>query len=129
MHYPTLDEVLTLHQLALDAYGGAAGLRDLGALQSALATPQQTMFDEELYPTLADKAAILLYLLIQNHPFVDGNKRAALSTCFWFLESNGHTLDAESKELYQFTIDIASGHLDKGAVTTWIRDHLRPYEG
>ncbi len=89
MRYPALDEVLTLHRLALGAYGGSAGLRNLGALQSALAAPRQTMFGEELYPTLADKAAILLYLLTQNHPFVDGNKRTALSACFWFLERNG----------------------------------------
>lgn len=126
MRYPTLDELLTLHQLALDAYGGAAGLRDLGALQSALATPRQVVFGEELYPTLADKAAILLYLLVQNHPFVDGNKRTALSACFWFLESNGYTLEVEGEDLYQFTIAIASGKLDKDAVTAWMQEHLRP---
>ncbi|MBE9471958.1 MAG: Fic family protein [Chloroflexi bacterium] len=77
MRYPTLDEVLTLHQLVLDAHGGSAGLRDMGALQSALAAPRQTMFGEELYPGIADKSAIILYLLTQNHPFVDGNKRTA----------------------------------------------------
>ena len=126
MRYPTLDEVLTLHQLVLDAHGGSTGLRDMGALQSALAAPRQTMFGEELYPGIADKSAIILYLLTQNHPFVDGNKRTALSACFWFLESNGYTLDVGSEDLYQFTIDIASGHLDKDAVTAWIRKHLRP---
>lgn len=97
MRYPTLDEVLILHRLVLDAYGGSAGLRDLGALQSALVSPRQTMFGEELYPDLAAKAPILLYLLIQNHPFVDGNKRTALATCFWFLESNGYTLDVRKR--------------------------------
>ncbi len=126
MRYPTLDEVLTLHQSVLDAHGGSAGLRDMGALQSALAAPRQTMFGEELYSGIADKSAIILYLLTQNHPFVDGNKRTALSACFWFLESNGYTLDVGSENLYQFTIDIASGHLDKGAVTAWIRKYLRP---
>ena len=126
MRYPTLDEVLTLHQLVLDAHGGSAGLRDMGALQSALAAPRQTMFGEELYPGIADKSAIILYLLTQNHPFVDGNKRTALSACFWFLESNGYTLDVGSEDLYQFTIDIASGHLDKDAVTAWMREHLCP---
>ena len=126
MRYPTLDEVLTLHQLALDAHGGSTGLRDMGALQSALAAPRQTMFGEELYPGIADKSAIILYLLTQNHPFVDGNKRTALSACFWFLESNGYTLGVGSEDLYQFTIDIASGHLDKDMVTARIREHLRP---
>ena len=105
MHYLTLDEVLTLHQLALDAHGGSTGLRDMGLLQSAIAAPRQTMFGEELYPGIADKSAIILYLLIQNHPFVDGNKRTALSACFWFLESNGYTLDVENNDLYQFGWD------------------------
>ncbi len=125
MRYPTLDEILILHQLALNAHGGSAGVRDPGLLQSALATPRKTMFGEELYPEIADKSAILLYLLTQNHPFVDGNKRAALSACFWFLESNGHTLDVEKEALYQFSINIASGHLDKDAVTVWMHEHLR----
>ena len=125
MRYPTLDEVLTLHRLALEAHGGSAGLRDMNALRSALVAPRQTMFGEELYPQVADKATILLYLLIQNHPFVDGNKRTALSTCFRFLESNGYTLDVGGEELYQFTIGIASGQLDKDDVTAWMHEHLR----
>jgi len=126
VRYPTLDEVLTLHQLALDAHGGSTGVRDPGLLQSALAAPRQTMFGEELYPGITDKSAILLYLLTQNHPFVDGNKRIALSACFWFLESNGYTLDVEKEALYQFTVDIAKGQMDKNAVTAWMREHLRP---
>jgi death-on-curing protein len=128
VRYPTLDEVLALHQIALEIYGGSAGLRDLGALQSSLAIPRQATFGEELYPTLTDKAAILLYFLVQNHPFVDGNKRVALSTCFWFLESNGYTLKVEREELYQFTVDIASGRLDRDSVTAWTREHLRKIE-
>jgi len=83
------------------------------------------MFGEELYPGIADKSAIILYLLTQNHPFVDGNKRTALSACFWFLESNGYTLNVGSEDLYQFMIDIASGRLDKETVTAWMREHLR----
>lgn len=126
MRHPTLDEVLTLHRLALNAYGGSTGLCDMEALQSTLSAPRQTMFGKELYPHIADKAAILLYLLIQNHPFVDSNKRTALSTCFRFLESNGYTLDVSENELYHFTISIASGELDKEAVTAWMHERLRP---
>jgi len=85
MRYPRLDDVLTLHRLALHAYGGSSGLRDLGALQSALAAPRQTMFGEALYPGIADKSAILLYLLIQNHPFVTGTNapRYRPASGFW----------------------------------------------
>jgi death-on-curing protein len=84
------------------------------------------MFGEELYPTIEEKAAILLYLLTQNHPFVDGNKRTALSACFWFLENNGYTLRVENEELYQFTLAIASGEKDKDVVTIWIQEHIQP---
>ena len=57
---------------------------------------------------------------------MDGNKRTALSVCFWFLENNEHTLHAENEELYQFTLAIASGEMDKDAVTNWMQEHVQP---
>lgn len=80
------------------------------------------MFGEELYPDLFSKAAILFYLLVKNHPFVDGNKRTAALTLIEFLERNGYTLNATNDELYQFTIDVASSVLTKEEVELWIRD-------
>lgn len=125
LRYPGLAEVLTLHALLIDAYGGSGELRDAGALQSALAAPGHTMFGEELYPRPADKAAILLYLLIQNHPFVDGNKRTGLATCFRFLEMSGYTVDADGGALYNLAMGVAAGHLTRNEVTAWMQDHLR----
>jgi len=75
---------------------------------------------EELYPDVFSKAAILFYLLIKNHPFVDGNKRTAFLALMRFLNINGYTLDATSDELYQFTVDVASSAL--GKEEGWIRD-------
>ncbi|MEW5718511.1 MAG: Fic family protein, partial [Chloroflexota bacterium] len=75
MRYLELDEVLRIHERAIQRYGGLPELRDLGLLESALAVPKQTMFGDDLYPDVATKAAILLFTLIKNHPFVDGNKR------------------------------------------------------
>jgi death-on-curing protein len=72
MRYLTLDEVLELHRLALEQAGGAPGIRDLGALESAVAQPYMAFGGEELYPSPADKAAALAFSLIQNHAFVDG---------------------------------------------------------
>lgn len=128
MHSLSLRDVLTIQRTAIHRYGGSAGVRDLGLLESALAAPHHTMFGEELYPDLAAKCAILLYLLIENHPFVDGNKRTAFLSVLHFAELNGHTFEATEDELYDLTLSIASGHLDKDAVTAWVREYLRPLQ-
>jgi death on curing protein len=75
MRFLTLDEVLELQRLVVAQSGGAAGVRDLGGLESALAQPLMTFGGKDLYPTLTDKAAALAFSIIRNHPFVDGNKR------------------------------------------------------
>ena len=75
MRYLTLGEVVILQRRLLDQSGGAAGLRDLGTLESAVAQPRMTFAGQDLYPDLAAKAAALGYALIQGHPFLDGNKR------------------------------------------------------
>ena len=73
--YLSLEQVLGLHRIQLQRFGGAAGLRDRGLLESALARPQMTFGGEDLYPDIPAKAAALLHSLVANHPFVDGNKR------------------------------------------------------
>ena len=75
MRFLSLSEVFDLHRRLIDQTGGAFGVRDLGALESALAQPRMTFSGQDLYPSLAEKAAALCFSLIQNHPFVDGNKR------------------------------------------------------
>jgi death-on-curing protein len=80
MRYLELDEVLRIHERMIVQYGGSLGGINQNGLESALAAPQQTTFGEDLYPDISAKAAILFYLLIKNHPFIDGNKRTAF-TC------------------------------------------------
>jgi death-on-curing protein len=126
MRFLNLQDVLTIHRTAIHQYGGSHGIRDLGLLESALAAPHHSMFGEDLYPDLVAKCAILLYLLIENHPFVDGNKRTAFLAALRFVELNGSTFDATEDELYDLTISIASGQQDKDTVTAWIRKHLCP---
>ena len=75
MRYLTLGEVVELHRLILNATGGAPGIRDLGALESAVAQPRAAFGGAELYPTLIEKAAALCFSLVQGHAFIDGNKR------------------------------------------------------
>jgi death-on-curing protein len=75
MRYLILSEVFELQRRLIERFGGSVGIHDLGALESALAQPRMTFGGEELYPTIVEKAAALGFSLIQNHPFVDGNKR------------------------------------------------------
>jgi death-on-curing protein len=77
MCYLTLGEVLDLYQQVMQYTGGAMGVRDLNALESAIAQPRMTFGGEELYPTLVEKASALCFSLVMNHPFVDGNKRGS----------------------------------------------------
>lgn len=80
--YLTVPQILFIHARLIDETGGAHGLRDLGALEAASARPQATFAEQELYPDFFSKAAALLDSLINNHPFVDGNKRTGITVCF-----------------------------------------------
>ncbi len=122
IRYLSSNEVLSIHDHAIGEFGGSFGLMSPGQLEASIALPRQTMFGEELYPDLFSKAAILFYLLVKNHAFVDGNKRTAALALIEFLERNGYTLDATNDELYQFTIDVASSVLGKEEVEMWIGD-------
>jgi death-on-curing protein len=122
--YPSAQEVREIHEFVIQLYGGSFGLRDEGLSESALASPRQTMFDEELYPDLAAKAAILLIGLVKNHPFVDGNKRTAFLATLRFLEINGNTLAAGQDELFDLIQDIVSSQVEKEQVTQWFLAHV-----
>lgn len=120
--YPSVQDVIDIHEIMILHYGGSPGLRDAGLLESALASPRQTMFGQELYPDVAAKAAILLMGLLKNHPFVDGNKRTAFITTLRFLEMNDCTLSATEDELFALILDIITAKVNKDEATIWIRD-------
>ena len=120
MRYLTLAEVVELHRLVVGATGGAHGIRDLGALESAVAQPQAS-FGVDLYPTLIEKAAALGFSLVGNHPFVDGNKRAGHAAMETFLLLNGSEIDAAVDEQEQVILDLAAGRLGRDELTTWLR--------
>lgn len=123
--YLTLAEVLDLHRRVLETSGGGAGLRDQGGLASAIAQPRMTFGGEELYPTLADKAAALGFSLILNHPFVDGNKRVGHAALETFLVLNGYELRAEVEEQERVFLAVAAGAFDRLTFTAWIQEHVR----
>ena len=126
MRYLALAEVVDLHRRLLEATGGAAGMRDLDALESALAQPKMTLAGSDLYPTLTEKAAALGFSLVGNHPFVDGNKRVGHAAMETFLVLNGAEIDASLDEQERVVLDLAAGRLDRGQLADWLRQHLKP---
>lgn len=127
MPYLTTDNVMQIHDRIVQHYGGASiGLHDFGALNSACAAPRQVVFGTELYPMLSEKAGILFFLLIQNHPFVDGNKRTAVVCFERFLEMHGYRLDATEDALFDLTLAVATSQIPKEQVALWIEQRLIP---
>lgn len=124
MRYLSLQEVISLHSLLIAQSGGSSGLRDLGALESAVAQPEASFGGEELYPDLASKTAALGHSLIQNHPFVDGNKRVGHGAMEVFLLLNGHEIDAPMDDQEKIIIDVASGKLSRIELSEWISKHM-----
>lgn len=123
----SLTEVLDLYDRVLQVGGGASAIRDLGALESALAQPRASFDERELYPTLIDKAAAMGFSLIRNHPFVDGNKRIGHAAVEVFLVLNGHQLDAGIDDAERMILGVAAGVIDREAFAKWIREHLIPF--
>lgn len=126
IRYLTLEEALELHRLALEQSGGLDGVRDLGGLESALAQPQMTFGGQELYPSLAEKAATVCYSLVCNHPFVDGNKRIGHLAMEAFLVLNGWELAAGVEEQERIMLQLAAGALKREEFTVWVQSHLQP---
>jgi len=121
MIFLTPEQVLFIHARLVAETGGEHGLRDLGLLESALARPQASFDGKDLYPGLAAKAAALLESLVNNHPFVDGNKRTGITAAGLFLRINGRRLTASNQDLEHFTLQVAQGALDFPAIVGWLQ--------
>lgn len=120
MRYLSLAEVVELHRLVLEAAGGSPGIRDLGALESAVAQPRMSFGGEDLYPDLAEKAAALCFSLVKNHPFVDGNKRVGHAAMETFLVLNGFEIQATVDEQESLMLALAEGELGRPELVRWI---------
>ena len=127
MRYLTIAEVLETYQRVMQQSGGLVGIRDLGALESAIAQPYMTFDGNELYPSLAEKAAALGFSLIQNHPFADGNKRTGHATMAAFLVVNDYKISASVDEQVEVILSVASGKLDREGFTDWLSNHIQPF--
>jgi death on curing protein len=120
---PPLQAIIDLHGELLVEHGGAAGIRDLGALEASLARPYQLIAygDERL--TIFDLAAAICTSVCRNHPFVDGNKRAAFVALGLTLGLNGYELDAAEREAADIILELAAGTLTEEAFRNWVADH------
>lgn len=125
MRYITIGEALGVYERVMAATGGLMGIRDLGALESAIAQPYMTFDGNELYPSLAEKAAALGFSLIQNHPFADGNKRTGHAVMESFLVANGFEINASTDEQVEVILSVASGKLSREKFTEWLSTHIQ----
>ena len=119
--FPTLEETLALHEQLILRFGGSAGVRDMGLLESALIRPQTGYYD-----TLSLQAAALLQSLCQNHCFVDGNKRVAFASTAIFLRMNGYRLRVKPDDGESFLIDhVIQKSCAIEDIATWLEAHMQ----
>jgi death-on-curing protein len=126
VRYLTAEQVLFIHARLIAATGGMHGVRDVGLLRSAVERARATFGGKDLYRDLFHKTAALMGSLIGNHPFLDGNKRTAISAAGLFLILNGYELNASQKELETFTLDMALKKRNVEDAAAWFRRHSTP---
>lgn len=120
----TLEQLLQIHALVVNSTGGGMGLRDIGRLESAIATQTQSVFGEELYPSAIEKTAAIIRSIIADHPFVDGNKRTAMLAGLTLLKTNGVRFMAQAGEIEDFAVKVATAKLDVPAIALWLHEHI-----
>lgn len=116
-------QIIMLHEQIINETGGSTGLRDEGLLDSAIASPFQTFDSQDVYPSIQQKASQLCFSLVENHPFVDGNKRIGAHTMLIFLALNGIELKYTQEELSKIILDLASGKTRTAELLDWIYKH------
>jgi death-on-curing protein len=119
----TLDEVLQLHASRIELYGGTHGVRDQALLESALAQPSQSFAGTYLHEDLAAMASAYLFHIVQNHPFLDGNKRTGAAAAIVFLKINDVRLIPDEAALEELVLKTAQGSVGKAEIAKYFRDH------
>ena len=119
----TVDEMIALHTRLTRRTGGSDGLRDRGLLESAVFSAETSFGGQEIYPTVVEKAARLMFSLVSNHPFVDGNKRIGVLAMLVTLRLNGIALRYSQEELATLGLSCAAGQMDYDQILDWIQAH------
>lgn len=121
----TTDEIIALHSKLIARTGGSDGLRERDLLESAVFSAQSGFGDEEVYPTVEEKAARLMYALVSNHAFVDGNKRIGVFVMLMTLRLNEVPLEYSQNELIELGLSVASGLMKYDEILNWVRLHAK----
>jgi death-on-curing protein len=125
MKYLSVDEIQAINEVVVEESGGSVGVREPGLLISIAHKPQAGFGDEELYPDIFTKAAVLYEAIVNYHVFVDGNKRTGYATAARFLAINKYELVVTNQELEDYTISIATKNPDINEVAAWLKQHSR----
>jgi len=120
-----LDHVMRLHRSLIEHYGGIDGVRDVGLLHSAIAMPQAAYGGEYLHDDIFEMAAAYLFHIVQNHPFLDGNKRTGAAGAIVFLAINDIQIDNDEEGLVQLTLSVATGQAGKAEIAEFFRSHAQ----
>jgi death on curing protein len=121
----SMEDILRLHAIAIEDQGGDATLRDRSLLESAMAMPLQQFGGDFLHPDVPSMAAAYAFHICKNHPFMDGNKRAATAAMIAFLSDNGWAFASKHDEAESMILRLAAGQLDKAAFTDWLRTQIQ----
>jgi death-on-curing protein len=119
----TLDEIIAIHRDQIERYGGSLGVRDWGLMKSAIAMPAASFGGQYLHSDLYEMAAAYLFHLVQNHPFIDGNKRVGAVAADVFLAINDLQLNATEDDYAELVLGVARGENSKSAVAEFFRSH------
>lgn len=124
----SLDEVLAIHEWQIRKFGGSHGLRDRTLLESAVFTPRSTFDGEYLHADIIEMAAAYLFHLVENHPFIDGNKRVGAMSAAVFLDTNGYELTTNDEEFTAAVLQVASGKMGKSQCANFLRLYVSQIE-
>lgn len=125
MEYLTAEDILEIHSFLIDEIGGSHGVRDRETVASSAEQPAQTFGETELYPTVFQKAAVYVRVIIQNHPFVDGNKRTAMTAAGVFLEMNGYKLVAPEGKVAEYAFSIIEEKREVDDIAEWLKNNSK----
>jgi death on curing protein len=123
-----LTDVIAIHRDQVERYGGSFGIRDVGLLESAIAMPAAGFGSQFLHKDIYEMAAACLFHLVQNHPFVDGNKRVGAMAAYAFLDVNGIELIADPDEYTNLVLSVAKGEANKAAIAEFLRVNSKSLE-
>lgn len=120
---PSFENMIFIHVVVRGKYGGSDGVRDFDSLEAAIARPWGASFGGDHFPTPFEKAAAITESIIRRHPFVDGNKRTAISAGAYLLSTFGYEVESSQKELEDFAVDVANDEMTFEEMSGWFEKH------